>query len=469
MKTLISAASLPFVVASYAAVASPLDSPSPSARSAAVAPPDARPNIVLFISDDHGWRDSGCYGNKDVRTPNLDRLAQEGMRFTQAFAASPLCTPSRAVIETGLMPNSNGGHQFNMPIKPGLTTMPMYFKELGYYTAAIGKLHRFPARQFPYDLSINMCPTDPTARAVQFIKNYKNPKPMFLLVYSNFSHMPWRKNKTYDPATFTLPPNFVDTPQTRADLADYYTSIGEIDHSLGVVLKALDDTKMRDNTLFIYSTDQGANLPFAKWCVYDAGLHVPFIARWPGKVAAGATTSAMVSLADLIPTCMDAAAAKPPADLDGRSFLPVLTGKADKHRKVVFGSHTGQGENPDKANAFPARTLITPKLQYILNLHPERRFTCCINLDMSKSPQFASPCWQTWVEKAKTDPAAARIVNAYEHRPREELYDLAADPHEMKNLADDPKYAESRNDLRRQLADWCKQQNDMQPLEHLNP
>ena len=112
----------------------------------------AKPNIILFISDDHGWLDSGAYGDPYVKTPNIDRVAEEGMRFTQAFAASPLCSPSRCVIQTGLMPHRNGGHKFGTPIRTDLKTMPEYLKELGYYTAHFGKFHHSPRHRFPYDL-----------------------------------------------------------------------------------------------------------------------------------------------------------------------------------------------------------------------------------------------------------------------------------------------------------------------------
>jgi arylsulfatase A-like enzyme len=111
-----------------------------------------KPNIILFISDDHGWTDSGAYGDAYVETPNIDRLAKESMRFTHAFAASPLCSPSRCVIQTGLMPHRNGGHKFGTPIRTDLKTMPEYLKELGYYTAHFGKFHHSPRHRFPYDL-----------------------------------------------------------------------------------------------------------------------------------------------------------------------------------------------------------------------------------------------------------------------------------------------------------------------------
>ena len=424
-----------------------------------------KPNIILFIADDHGWRDSGVYGDKVVRTPNIDQLARQGMRFAHAFAASPLCSPSRCVIETGLMPFRNGGHKFNSPIRPGVKTLPAYFKERGYYTAEVGKFHHPPANAFPYDL------VDPAIqKAADFIERYDRKQSLLLVVCAYDPHQPWAKNKSYDPAQVGVYPNFIDTVQTRKDRTDYYTSVERMDTTLGRVLKAIDARGMRDNTLFVYTSDQGASWPFGKWCVYDSGLHVPFIVRWPGKVVANCVTDAMVSQADLVPTFLKVAGENPPADLDGRSFLKVLTGETTKHRDVVFGTHTGNdGATSALANYNPARTIITAKYQYVLNLAPEREFTSWITAPATDSKAQYQPFWPTWVEKAKTDQFAAQIVNAYLHRAREELYDLSADPFEMHNLANDPRHAEQRRALRQQLSEWCKQQGDSEPLVYLKP
>jgi len=281
-----------------------------------------RPNIVLFISDDHGWADSGAYGDAYIKTPNIDRLAEESMRFTHAFAASPLCSPSRSVIETGLMPHRNGGHKFGTPIRTDIKTMPEYFKEMGYYTAHIGKFHHTPRNRFPYDY-VHKNET----HAVDFLSAYDKNKPLFLIVCTHPPHTPWVKNTAYDPSRIELPANFVDTPKTRQDRANYYADVTLMDGILGNVLDAVAGKGMRNNTLFVYTSDQGANWPFAKWCVYDGGLRVPFIVRWPGKTAAGSVTDAMISLADLLPTFIQAAGAAPPEGIDGRSFVPVLTGK----------------------------------------------------------------------------------------------------------------------------------------------
>lgn len=421
-----------------------------------------KPNIILFISDDHGWTDSGAYGDTYIKTPGIDRLAGEAMRFTHAFAASPLCSPSRCVIGTGLMPHRNGGHKFGTPIRSGIKTMPEYFNELGYYTAHFGKFHHAPNKRFPYDHIQRK-----ERQAPAFLSGYDRDKPLFLVVCPHPPHTPWIKNTRYDPARITLPPNFVDTPETRADRASYYSDVTLMDGMLGEVLDAVDRKGMQENTLFMYTSDQGANWPFAKWCVYDGGLRVPFIARWPGRIAAGTTTGSMISLADVLPTCITAAGGAPPKNMDGRSFLPVLTGKRRAHRPVVFGTHTGnENGGPGIANHCPARTIRTPTHRYILNLSPETTFTT--HITGCKSGPHYLPHWNAWVEKAKTDAHARATVDRYQHRPKEELYDLREDPFEMKNLAKDQKHAGLLKSLRKQLAQWCKSQNDKLPLRHLN-
>jgi arylsulfatase A-like enzyme len=420
-----------------------------------------QPDIILFIADDHGWTDSGVYGDPYIKTPHIDRLAKQSMRFTHAFAASPLCSPSRCVIQTGLMPHRNGGHKFGTPIRTDIKTMPEYLKELGYHTAHFGKFHHAPKHRFPYDLV-----QQSEQQAADYLANFDGGKPLLLVVCTHPPHTPWIKNTVYDPAKISLPPNFIDTAETRTDRADYYSDVTLMDSILGDVLEALAKRETKENTLLVYTSDQGANWPFAKWCVYDGGLRVPFLVHWPGKVASGTVTEAMASLADILPTCVDAAGGEIPEKIDGRSLLPVLTGKCDTHRDVVFGTHTGnENGGPGIANHCPARTIRTSNHRYILNLSPETTFTT--HITGCKSGPHYLPFWDSWIEKAATDGAAEQMVSRYQHRPREELYDLSRAPFEMDNLADDPAQAELLQSLRSRLAAWCRAQGDSLPLPYL--
>jgi arylsulfatase A-like enzyme len=272
------------------------------------------------------------------------------------------------------------------------------------------------------------------------------------------------RNKDYDPAAIALPPTFIDTPGTREDRAAYYTDVSEMDRILGEVMDAVDGKGIADETLLIYTSDQGANWPFGKWCLYDAGIGVPLMMRWPGRVAAGSTSEALVSLADLLPTMLEAAGGDSPDDPDGRSFLPVLTGGAGKHREAIFAAHTGNDNGgPGVANHCPTRCVRTATHKLILNLYPERTFYTHI-VGCEPGNRHHLPFWNSWVAEAKSDPKARRIVDSYLHRPAVELFDLRNDPHEMHNLADDPTHAGTLKSLRRRLDQWRKDQGDPEPL-----
>lgn len=429
-------------------------------------------NVVLIISDDHGWRDSRCYGNRDTRTPNMDRLASEGMRFTHAFAASTLCSPSRAVIDTGLMPFRNGGHVFGGHVHPGTKTIAHYFRDLGYQTANIGKFSKHPGKAFPYEVvKKRWSPAEHDAGLIElvneFLETRTTDRPLFLEVNTADTHQPWLANKDYDVSTIRVPQHLVDTKETRDALAEYYTSVETLDANIGKIVRSLEKNGYRDNTLLIYTSDHGPNFAFAKWCLYDEGIRVPFIARWPGFIQANTTTDAMISLADLVPTVIEVAGGTAPQDIDGRSFRDVLTGKKKEHRTAVFASHTGNHKRYPawKANWSPARTVRTRTHQYILNLNPNYEFICHITgCKPDRQPEAYHPYWDSWVELAKNDDESKIRVRQFQHRPQHELFDLTKDPLEKDNIADRRENAELLKSLQTQLAAWRTKQGDKVPV-----
>ena len=431
----------------------------------------SRPNIIFFFTDDHGWRDSEPYGNPYIKTPNMTRLAKESMQFMHAYAASPTCSPSRSTVATGLMPHRCGADFFGAPIARDIKVMSGYFNEAGYHTVSVGKsgyLHGgwglSSARSNRYTQGIG-----DVDRADEYIRKYKGEKPLFMYIGCSQPHQPWQKNKIYEPEKIPVPPNYVDTPETRLAMADYYQDVTVMDEKLGKVLDALDAREdLKKNTLLVFSTDQGAHLPFGKWNLYDTGLRVPFLATWPGVIEPGSKTESMINLADVLPTFLEAAGESIPEGLDGKSFLPVLKDGSQKHRDVVFGTHTGNNNGPENNhNNNPMRTIRTPTHRYIFNLEPDRLFnTSCRTHDPRVSPRAY---YKTWQEKAKTDDFAERMIQAFEHRPADELYDLEADPYEMNNLADDPKHAELLKSLKTQLTEWCRTQGDVEALKKLDP
>ena len=422
--------------------------------------PIARPNIVLFLSDDHGYLDSSVYGAKDVRTPAMASMAAAGMTFTHAFAASPTCVPSRSAIATGLLPARNGAERNHSGVAPGITTLPTFLKAAGYRVAHFGKSHFQPRESFldweSVPSEIRRGPLDhdlDTAALRAWLERPRDPgTPVCLVVCSHSPHVYWRANEGYDPATLDLPPTFVDTPETREARARYYSDISFADRQLGET-RDLAARHLGNNTLFLYTTDNGAQWPFAKWSLYDAGIRLPFIAAWPGVIRPGTRTSAMISLCDLLPTFLDLAGAPAPRDLDGRSFASILRGNTASHRSEITASHSGDGD----WNVYPMRCLRSPNFKYILNLHPEFKYTTHID---RAGPADGRAYFDTWVARAQSDPAAAAIVRRYHIHPREELYALASDPHEMRNLAAAPAHTAMLRRMRTRLEAVMREQRD---------
>jgi len=251
----------------------------------------SRPNIVLFISDDFSWHDAGPFGSVDAHTPRLDALAKESMKFDAAFAASPTCTPSRSSMYTGLYPMRNGAHANHSVIRDGIRTLPAYMKELGYRVVIAGKTHIGPRSAFAFEYlpDSNIMPpgknavlwTDLNTAAVErLLAEHDKSKPLCLIVCSHSPHVYWMDNDgSYDPAKLKLPPYLLDTPETRFAMCKYLTDVTHMDQQLGDVLDSLAKHGYADDTLLMYTADQGAQWPFAKWNVYDAGIRVPLMIR----------------------------------------------------------------------------------------------------------------------------------------------------------------------------------------------
>lgn len=422
-------------------------------------PPARKPNIILFISDDHGYEDAGFAGARVVRTPNLDALSKECLRFTHAFCNSPNCVPSRAVINTGLMPARNGAHPNHSKINAGIKTLPVYMQELGYQTILAGKDHVWPQSAYPY-IYLKKQDRD-YGKIDSVLAVYAKPgqKPLCLIVATDNPHVPWPKVEGYDPAKVDLPPFMVDTDITRMVRSKYYTDVTDMDVTVGECLKSMKKYGYMDNTLFIYTTDNGPQWPFGKWNLYDQGIRVPMLVRWPGKVTPG-TTDAMTPLVDLLPTLLDAAGGRIPDGLDGKSFLPLLTGKRTAHRDTIFTTYTADTRY-GAFNYYPIRSIRTRKLKYIMNLEPGRTYTTHIT---NAKPVDGTDYWFSWVEKARTDPKAAQRVAAYQNRPAEELYDLENDPYELTNLAALPENRQTVRNFRNKMEAWMEAQNDQDGL-----
>jgi arylsulfatase A-like enzyme len=405
------------------------------------------PNIVVFLTDDHSQLDSSPYGNDSIRTPNMRRLAESGMTFTRAYVASPSCAPSRAALLTGLMPAKSGAEANHTRPRAEIKKWPAYFQELGYEVVAFGKVSHYKHTadygfdQFAHDTFHDHAGI---AAAVEFLKKRprENARPLCLMVGSNWPHVPWpEENLGYDPDKLPLPAGSIDTPKTRQWRARYAAAVTKADDDLGRVLDAAREY-LPAQTLFLFSADHGAQWPFGKWNLYEAGVCVPLIVAWPGVVKPRSQTAAMVSWIDLLPTLIEAVGGNAPAEIDGRSFLPVLCGDANRHRDRIFTTHA----NDSRMNVYPMRAVRDERWKYIRNLHPEYAFTTHIDLVAGRLGQ--RDFFATWETAAKTDSDSAAILKRYHARPAEELYDLTADPHEQRNLAGDASHVQTLRKLR---------------------
>jgi arylsulfatase A-like enzyme/GH43 family beta-xylosidase len=419
----------------------------------------SRPNMVVFLSDDHTWRDSSVYGSPDIETPNMQRLADAGMTFNNAFVASPSCAPSRAALLTGLYPANNGAEPNHSRPHPDLKKLPAYLQEIGYEVVAFGKVaHYRQVIEYGFDIARHFNYHDDVAvdEAIKWLRARQSSKPLCLFVGTNWPHVPWPEDfGGIAPEELVVPPHHVDTPTSRHWRAKYVAAIRTMDNELGKVYDAARDV-LGDDVFFLHTSDHGAQWPFGKWNLYEDGIRTPMIVSWPGRVARGAHTDAMVSWIDVLPTLVEVAGEMPPTRLDGKSFLSVLTGKADTHRDAIFTTHSGDGN----FNVFPIRSVRTSDgWKYIRNLHPEFRF--CSHVTQTEAD---NGYWRSWLDAATDSEQARSLVLRYQNRPAEELYATQADPYEQTNQVAEQQQQGRVTDLRRRLDRWMQQTGDTQTV-----
>jgi uncharacterized sulfatase len=426
---------------------------------AAAAP--AKPNFLIIVADDLCWRDLGYQGHPDVKTPHIDQLASEGLRLDGMYSPAATCSPLRHTLYTGLYPIRSGAFPNHTRVYDGTKSIFTHLKELGYRVALQNKSHVGPAPSFPYE---HIEGADDLTETAAFLK--REAKQPWLLAYcSNDPHSPWNRGpKNYDPANITVPPYMHDNAQTRAALAAYFSEITMLDTQVGNLMKLLTEAGQATNTVVLFVSEQGCSLPYGgKWSLYDTGVRVSAILRWPGPVKAGSRSTALVQYVDVAPTFIELAGGDPAkidtgcpdADgkrgFDGRSFVALMQGKADKFRDLVYSQHTTVGVNGYK-EPYPSRMVRDTRYKLIRNDAATNIFTIG---GIHKGEPLAS-----WTADAKSDPKLAARVDWLYHRTAEELYDLETDPFEMKNLAADPKFAEIKARLEKQLDAWMRQQGD---------
>lgn len=408
-----------------------------------------RPNFVFLISDDHSNPHLGCLGTP-VQTPNLDRLASEGTRFNHCFVTSAQCSPNRSSILTGCSPHTTSTSRLHTPMPDWEPTFIDQLRAAGYFSGAFRKVHQgasfdkrtwdFQGANQPFDKFFDALPKD---------------KPFYLHMGFTDPHRPYKRGKypvMHDPAKVIVPPFLPDTPEIRDDLADYYNAIARMDADCGQVLKLLQDRGLADNTLVFFTGDNGMPFPGAKGTCYEPGINVPLLARWPGRIPANATKSEMIAHVDLAPTWLEAAGLQPTKKMQGRSFLPLLTGTGSYTPRDAVFSERNWHDNYD-----PIRSVRTKSHKLIFNALPQLPYRPIG--DLRDSPTWASYVAQA--RAAKLKPQHVRLQQPV--RPVVEMFDLEKDPFEFNNVVDNPQYTAVREQLKLKLSDWMHETSDYLP------
>ena len=425
-----------------------------------------QPNILLAIADDWSFPHAGAYGDTTVRTPNFDRIAREGARFTQAFVAAPSCTPSRAALLTGQAVHrlEEGGnlHGFlpkSYPVYPDL------LEDAGYVVGYTGKGWG-PGRFEPGGRNRN--PAGPAFESFdEFMQKREPGRPFCFWFGSQDPHRPYEPGTGAQagmtPERVRVPRFLPDTADVRQDLLDYYFEVQRFDRDLGHMIEALERSGELDHTIVIVTSDNGMPFPRAKASVYDGGVRVPLAIRWPGVAGAGRQIDALVSLTDLAPTMLEGAGLKPIASMTGRSLLPLLRGQPQPGRDRVFVERERHANVRRGDLSYPIRAIRTRDYLYIRNFRPDRWPAGDPELYVAVGPFGdidGGPTKSVLLDR-RGDPAIAPLFQlATAKRPAEELYDLRRDPEQVENVAGRPQYRDAQRRLRADLDAWLRETGD---------
>jgi len=423
------------------------------------------PNVLIIMADDCTFNDLPLYGGQNAKTPNIDSLAAQGLTFNRAYLSSAMCQPCRAELFTGQYPMQNGCAWNHSASRDSVKSMPHHLRQHGYRVGIAGKVHVKPEKVFPFekvkgfDPSCVRNPTQPhdIAHVTEFLS--RSAGPFCLVVALVEPHVPWVMGDAsqYPPKKIKLPPNIADTARTRQDFGRYLAEISYMDGQVGQLLQALDESGKADDTLVLFTSEQGSQFPGCKWTNWDTGLHTALIARWPGVVAVGKRTDALVQYCDVLPTLVDLGGGRPSADdFNGTSFRAVLEGRTEQHRKFVYGMHNNLPEGP----AYPIRTVTDGEFRYIRNLTPGELYIEKHLMGTRGTGALNNPYWGTWTWDTQQNPATYHLVKRYMLRPAEQLYHTAKDGYEMNNVAADPSLAERKQRLAVALEKWMTDQGD---------
>jgi N-sulfoglucosamine sulfohydrolase len=424
-----------------------------------------RPNILVFIADDAGM-DFGCYGNNAIKTPNIDKMAAEGLKFENAFVTAPQCSPCRTAILSGKWAHTIGTEDLHVGIDSTTVLLPTYMQEAGYYTGLMLKHHigEHGTDQFEYFNKESVWPDyygtgeydDKMMDYFRAFLDSSDTKPFFLWMGFIDPHRPFLDSKVeknhaervHDPADVIVPPYLNDNDSTREDLAQYYDEIHRMDKHIGWMMDELEKQGRLDNTLVIFFSDNGMPFPRAKMSLYDSGIKTPFIVWWKGKVQAGSTYNDLVTMVDLSPTIMDIVGIDIPEDWYGESIKNALFDQNVPGREYIFAERNWHGEYDYM------RAIRTKEFKLIKYGLPEYGMQCDDQsltgremkrlYDAGELEEDEMRCYQ------KPDPDI-------------ELFNLDADPFELNNIADNEELNEIKGELLKEIEKWQEETRDHEP------
>jgi len=421
----------------------------------------AKPNIMIIIADDCTYRDLPLYGGQNVRTPNINRLAAQGLTFNNAFVSMSMSVPCRASLYTGLYPVTNGVCWNHVPARTGTKSIVHYLGELGYRTGLAGKIHANPRTVFPFEMVEGLerdCVAQTagfdTGEMERFITRDDN-NPFCMIAALVVPHVPWTVGDPshFEPQKLILPGFIADTKEMRIQYAKYLAEVEVLDQQVGSLMELLETTGKMDNTIVLFTSEQGSQMPGCKWTNWNTGVHTGFVMVWPGKIRDGERTNAMIQYEDVLPTFIEAAGGTyEPGTFQGKSFLPVLLNKQSTHREYAYFMHNNNPEGPP----YPIRSVSDGKYHYIRNLKSE-------NLYIEKhlmARMSPNEYWLSWVFQSPDNSKTYDLVMRYMKRPPEELYRMDTDPEELSNLINDQELAGVKKRLSDELDRWMREQGD---------
>jgi arylsulfatase A-like enzyme len=420
----------------------------------------ARPNILWLIAEDFGPH-LGCYGAKEVWTPNLDQLARDGVRYTRFFTTAPVCSPSRSAFMTGMYQTTIGAHNHRshrddgFALPPGVRVLTDWFRDAGYFTANLRELPAGFGFRGAGKTDWNFTYSGKSFDSDRW-SDLKTHQPFFAQINFQETHRAFHAPRRADPVKVELPPWTPDHPVAREDWAKYLDAATELDRKVGLVLQQLAAEGLAENTVVVFFGDNGQAHVRGKQFCYDSGLHVPLLIRWPKSLAApkhfqpGSVDDRLLMAIDLAPTMLALAGAPVPPKMQGAPFLGDRTSAPRQH---VFGARDRCDET-----VFRFRTVRDARWRYIRNFTPERPF-----LQPNEYKQRQYPVWNLLKQlhaEGKLTPAQAALCAPT--MPEEELYDTATDPHEVVNLARSaqPEHQAALKRLRAALEQWIADTND---------